>query len=335
MLASEEGHVDCLRIILKATIHIPGHLDCGDVFGRSCFWLAAQNGNADCLDLLVSHKCLTNLRDHHGKTAVHAAAHSVENEEALRFICAIRGIDIDLPDAFGRTPLDIAPANSVCAEILQEAGAKPTADDEQAEDLRHAAMHHDNETLARLLEVSECRGIIDTPDPRFDDWRMRGYTATQYAAVAGNAKGLLLLIEHGASIDSAGDDEGNSALLLACIRGKAQVVRELLRGPQAGKTNINIVNKAGQGAVFCAVNCNQKECLALLLTEERMDFNRADEVEQLAPLHVACKNHLEQCAKMLLDAGALVNPRDSNGNTPLMYCAQDSLKKLLRSRGGL
>ena len=61
----------------------------------------------------------------------------------------------------------------------------------------------------------------------------------------------------------------------------------------------------------------------------------ADIAEETAPLHVACKNNYELCAKMLLEAGALVNPSDKSGYTPLSYAAQDSLKKLLRRVGGL
>jgi ankyrin repeat protein len=333
MVAVEQGHDECLLVLLKdlsvEEINQP------DVSGRTCFWLAAYHGQVECLHLLVSHGCQVNVRDTQGRSAVHAAARSADNEDALRFVCAIGSVDINRPDRDGSTPLDVSPPDSVNSQILRDAGAKPTAENEQAEDLRRAAMHNDNELIAQLLNELECRGIIDVPDPDWTDWRVKGFCALQYAAVAGNVQAVKLLIQHGANADVARDDEGNCALLLACARGKVSVLLELLAGANSDKTNLFVVNKAGQGAVYCAVAGNQRECLAILLREDKIDFNRADDLNNMAPLHIACQRNYEQCAKMLLDAGALVNARDKDGSTPWQYAAQDSLKRLLRARGGL
>ena len=52
------------------------------------------------------------------------------------------------------------------------------------------------------------------------------------------------------------------------------------------------------------------------------------------PLHQAAKNNLLEAAKMLLDAGADVNPKDSEGETPFDY-ATDGAKELLAEHGGV
>jgi len=332
MVATEEGNLECIKVLLELTTI---NVNFGDIFGKTAFWLAANHGHVDIMELLLSHECLVNVRDNHGISAVHAAARSDDNEDALQLICSIEGIDVNRPDNYGRTPLDYAPASSNNVVILENAGAKSTAEEVHSEEIRRACMHNDNESLSHILANFECRGIIDKQEPGFDGWRMRGYTAMQYAAIAGNAQAISLLLKHGADADGAGDDEGNAALLIACSKGKAQVVLEMLRGPHASRVNIHVVNRAGQGAVFAAVNCNQRECLKLLLSEEKMDFNRADSAEQVTPLHLACKNSFEACAKLLLDAGALPNLRDNNGHTCSSYASQDSLKRLLRKYGGL
>jgi len=332
MIAAECGNVECLRVILEQQ---PFDVDQCDVYGKSCFWLAAKSGNIECMNLLLMYNCQVNIKDHRGMGPLHAAARGDENEEALKFLCSVGGIDINMPDNFNRTPLDCALADSLSSLILEEAGAKPTADDEQVEELRRAAMHGDNVALARILEDYECRGVINIPERGFEGWKVRGYTAMQYAAAAGNATAIALLLAAGADADAAGDDEGNTALLIACSSGKKTVLQEMLCGRHSHLTNIHVVNRAGQGAVYLAVNRNQRESLALLLRQERMDMNRADDAELITPLHLACKHSFELCAKMLLEAGAVVNPRDKNGHTPIGYASQDSLKRLLRKHGAL
>jgi hypothetical protein len=169
------------------------------------------------MELLLSHECLVNVRDNHGVSAVHAAARSDDNEDALQLICSIEGIDINRPDNYGRTPLDYASSNNVV--ILENAGAKSTAEEVHSEEIRRACMHNDNESLSHILANFECRGIIDKQEPGFDGWRMRGYTAMQYAAIAGNAQAISLLLKHGA--DEVMLKPLRSAELMAAItRGK-------------------------------------------------------------------------------------------------------------------
>ena len=52
------------------------------------------------------------------------------------------------------------------------------------------------------------------------------------------------------------------------------------------------------------------------------------------PLHQAAKKNLPEVAKMLLDAGADVNPKDSEGETPFDYATGD-VKVLLAEHGGV
>ena len=47
-------------------------------------------------------------------------------------------------------------------------------------------------------------------------------------------------------------------------------------------------------------------------------------VSKATPLHYACRNSREDCAIVLLAAGALANARDTDGNTPLLLAAQRS-----------
>ena len=336
MVAAEEGNDECIRVLLETT-ETTVDVDAVDVYNKTALFIAASGGHVECLELLLEHGCKVNVRDHQGMTALHAAARSVENEEALRLLSQTQGIDLNRPNRAGHTPLDLTPADSINAEILIAAGAKPTADEDDLLDLYEAAHCSDNPLIERLLKTKECRGVVDKPDQRFTNWCVKGYTALQYAADAGNVGGLSLLLEFGADADAGGDSvEGNPALLLACIRGHTALLEDMLFGKHtAPLVNIHAVNRQGQSAVFVAVANNKRECLRLLLRREQMDPNRPEDDTGMTPLHVACKFGFEACAQMLLDAGCWVNPRDEEGHTPLSYASQQSLRRILAKEGAL
>ena len=337
MVAAEEGNDECIRVLLETT-ETTVDIDAVDVYNKTALFIAAAGGHVECLEALLGHGCKVNVRDHQGMTALHAAARSAENEEALRLLCLTNGIDLNRPCKAGHTPLDLTPADSVNAEILRAAGAKPTADEDDLLDLYEAAHCLDHPLIERLLKTKECRGVVNKPDQRFTNWCVKGYTALQYAADAGNVRGLSLLLGMGgADPDARGDSvEGNPALLLACIRGHTVLLEDMLFGKHtAPLVNIHAVNRQGHSAVFVAVANNRRECLQLLLRREQMDPNRPENDTGMTPLHVACKFGFQVCAQMLLGAGCWVNPRDEEGHTPLSYASQQSLRRMLAKEGAL
>lgn len=365
MVSCEEGFVLCARVILESSSAVPGikpsapwttellrsnleaaaavqqtqqdkifDIDSGDVYKMTAFYLAAHHGHADCMDLLFSHGCSINSRDSHGRTSMHAASRRAENEEALRFLLSLPGHDINRPDNQGQTAMDLTPRHSIQESILLAAGAKATADDDMVEAIRYCAHLGDNGRLEQILADLECRGVIDLPDKDFLEWHTRGFSALQYAAQGGKVKAIELLLSHGADPEAARDEEGNAPFLLASSRGQCEVLHCLKRHG----VDVNIVNRHGQNAIFCAVAAHKIESLKVLLHKDDrdpIDFNRTDAKTSMSPLHVATKNSNERMISLLLQAGAQLNLRDENGFTPLGYAHTDACRRLLRQAGGV
>ena len=367
MVACLEGNVECARLILKSSSAVEGmhakkpptprtadllrgeaetaqalqqrpsaafSIDQGDVYSKTAFSLAAHHGHVECMELLLAYGCCVNARDSAGRSVVHAAASRAENEEALRLLVTIPGVDINRPDQYGRTPLDLCPHRSVMEHILLAAGARPTADDDLVDEVRSCAFHSANARLRDILGEFECRGVIDRGDEGYLDWRTRGYCALQYAAQAGNVEAVEMLLGCGANPAAAQDEEGNAAFLLAANWGHCEVLTCL----KQHHADVNVVNKHGQNAVFCAVSAGQKACLRVLLQKDEqdpIDFNRPDTDSLMTPLHLAARNSAESLMHLLIAAGAQVNLRDIAGFTPMGYTHTEACRKLLRQVGGV
>lgn len=96
MVAAEEGNDECIRVLLETT-ETTVDIDAVDVYNKTALFIAAAGGHVECLEALLGHGCKVNVRDHQGMTALHAAARSAENEEALRLLCLTNGIDLNRP----------------------------------------------------------------------------------------------------------------------------------------------------------------------------------------------------------------------------------------------
>jgi len=154
-------------------------------------------------------------------------------------------------------------------------------------------------------------------------------TLLTWAARHGQAEGVRLLIEAGASV-GATTGGGASALHIACQEGHVECV-QLLR--EAGAA-VNQANDDGRTPLYAACLNGHLECVRLLL-EASAAVNQAN-VNGFTPLYMACgKGHLE-IAQLLLEVGAAVGQAMNNGATPLLIACQEGhleVAKLLSSYG--
>jgi ankyrin repeat protein len=120
------------------------------------------------------------------------------------------------------------------------------------------------------------------------------------------------MIEHGADLKVRDSSNGQTALHVVCLEGKAKRVRLLL---EAG-ANPNVKDDFGQSPLSVALIHDEKKYIAVVkeLLQRGAD---SDEDKYEGNLMLAAKNSRPECVAALIDAGAKVN-RVYPGGTALI-----------------
>lgn len=121
------------------------------------------------------------------------------------------------------------------------------------------------------------------------------------------------LIEQNAHLNSV-NEEGDTALILACYKGYTEIVNILLNCGR--KLNINRQNADGYTAVGIAVTLKYYGIVSALLEHPDVDVNLPN-VEGASPLLIAVKNQDLSLVRKLRRAGASLTVRDIDNKTPL------------------
>ncbi|MCL7042139.1 hypothetical protein MKW94_028838, partial [Papaver nudicaule] len=165
------------------------------------FLQAAHNGqlqllkkSAASLDCVLGgggiHAILENAKDEHGRCAIHYAATS-GRINVLNYLIEEMGLDIDIQDGFGKTPLSRASIEGYLAavEYLLAMGANPEIlDGSDTSPLHYVAMKGRKDFIPLLLSKGSNVDVIN------------GFgSPLQYAATAGEHDTVKVLLDHGAN----------------------------------------------------------------------------------------------------------------------------------------
>lgn len=123
-----------------------------------------------------------------------------------------------------------------------------------------------------------------------------------------------LLIAAGANPDIL-DNNGNSILHYAAYRGATDILENWAQDTIL----LEHKNNAGRTALMSAIRANQKESVKVLLQAGAI-FNARDSFG-LFPLHYATKKDSPEIVKLLVEAGANIDCTDNDNSTPLHYAA--------------
>ena len=230
---------------------------------------AAWHGQAECLQILISHGANTDLRNATGCTATHFAA-GQGRAECLQLLIDDDCEQIDVKTKFGATPLILAAkgGHTECVEILLESGADPNTQYRGNQNaLLFAAGNGHYECLEALIE----KGVeLNQPNSQ-------NVTPLMRAVQQGHNTCVALLTDKGASIDLQ-DAIGRTALHFAIEHNNPKGLKLLL---QSG-ANFELKTKGGSKPYAYAERFHNARCAEMLenhINKLKEEFEKENHVE--------------------------------------------------------
>ena len=247
-------HYGCLSNFTQAItllLNAKAKPDTQDILGQTPLHKAAEKNNVQAIALLLDHKANINSQNDRGYTPLHLAVEN-ENIDAINFLIhakadvdliddderspiftAIRkknydickllllaGANINIIDIYDKTPLDLAvkAGNQMLKFLLQFPQVdKAIKNSEISSPLITAVANKELECIETLLNaganINSCNNLQETP-------------LTTAAEL--NSKILALLLKYNPNIN-AQDENGFTALYLACMQKKLKNVKLLLK----------------------------------------------------------------------------------------------------------
>ena len=274
---------------------------------QTAYMLACHQGNIDAMCTLVNAGADPNIKDSDDKTCLHRVVHGGSRKYILQAIID-HGADVNAVNNEGATVLMLVceAGQKEVVNIFLRAEADTSIVDVHGDTCLHKLLHRecDQETLQMLLDhgvpvnatnknqqtaymLASHQGNIDAmcalvdagADPNItDSW---GNTSLHLVAQGGSGKHVLeKLMEHGANV-YAMNNEGSTALMLACGTGEKKAVDILLR----------------TGADTSVVDIHGDTCLHNLVSRDCDQDTLQMLLNHGVPVNVTNKNH--QTAYML------------------------------------
>lgn len=220
---------------------------------------AAIYASADCMDLLLKHKADPNLKNKYGHTPLMLCTSDLAKIKLL----LASGANINDTSKSGNTALLIACLGYGRYETVKwllDEGADPTARRWGAETaLMRAAEFSDTMTINLLLS----KGLDVNAHP----W---GITPLTYAVRMGNWDAVLCLVNHGADVNIA-DEDNDTPLQWAAAAGNEEAVKAIL--PKTKDINTKNVRAGMTPLMWATVNEHDNTGIIQAFLDKGADVN--------------------------------------------------------------
>jgi ankyrin repeat protein len=157
-----------------------------------------------------------------------------------------------------------------------------------------------------------------------------GVSLIQWCAYYGDVSAVKFLLANGASLDALGDNFG---LIGACFHGHWRLCQFLIERGADVNLNTSDTGETPLHSALCKTDRAYNLVLKVLLasganpncaTNESMEtggFMRDCRTRGETPLHRAAAFCDEEAIQLLLDAGAAIDAKDMNGDSPLTWAS--------------
>lgn len=176
------------------------------------------------------------------------------------------------------------------------------------------------------MDYATSRGLRDTVAllaGQGDDKNSSGNTPLHQAVWNNEAEvvGALLKIN---TIDiNAINDQGDSALVLACMQNNLRIAQQLINAD----ADMLLKRLDGNSVLHYSTGRGNKE-IAKLLVEKGMDINNKNN-EGETPLIVASICGFNEISALLIDNGADVNEKDNDEHSALHYASEKGYNEIV------
>ncbi len=297
-----------------------------------------------------------NKTDNCGNSYLHDAVwhyndKTTTNTSPFEILLALPGIDINIINNEGHTPLSLAVTRGhqwcvytllarkdICRdhwsplflailennpnklrEILASAGASPN---EKARWNNLSALH-----VAALLGRTECLRLLLATDGILLTTDTNQATPLHAAARKGHSDCLRLLLAHPQADINAQDACGNTALSLACYRGNSACARLLLE--QKG-LHVNSRDTFGNTPLMWAAADGDTEIVRMLLQYPNIQVNTQNEDGWTALMYAALGNHADTLRVLLQHPDTDSSLRTNDGANAISFAVSPQNTDALR-----
>jgi ankyrin repeat protein len=313
---AEKGKLEIMKLFV-GTIGID--MNSKDSCGYTAFQAAAQYGRLDVVKLLIATNGIDlDSKDMYGRTAFTSAAAGGQLD-IVSLLIATKGIDLKSQDEFGRTALASAARYghiNIIKLLVEMNAVDSTSESKEGPMAFIEAAARDYHDILKLLVAVKC---IDLQSKD-----RNGDTALTGVARLGNANALILLLGMKGLNINLRNNFGDTALIKAATFGRTQVVGMLVA---TTGVDLNAKNIKGKTALMEAIpyqnltdediSWDERESFnttKLLIQTPGVDLNARDNSGMTALHHAVCQGQ-QTVARLLIDAGADQEIKDSRGRT--------------------
>ena len=325
-LTSHEGNVELVRVLLDHGANVNVKND----QGQTPLYLALHpqhlsQDNFGVVPLLIDHGADVNTGDNVHETPLHLASRKLDLESVR--VLLDHDANINAKNNQGQTPLHQVFCNySVvrgCAitRLLVERGADVNAQDEDHNTPLHLASRRRNLESVRVL-LNHGANV----DAKNNEGQTPLHQVPELQHSYGCSDIAQLLLERGADVNAAGDNDHDTPLHLASYFLHLELVRMFLDHG----AKINAKDNLGRAPLHRALEDKDYRsyadglAVAKQLMECGADVNTPNNDHE-TPLHLASRHMLLDTAWIILRHGADINVENKEGKTPFQL-VRESLR---------